>query len=502
MNAPLLRFAGLLRQRGVRISPAETLDALRACAAVPIARRDMVKAALRATLIKEARDEPVFDELFEVFFSPDHWRTGHGGHGHHDHDHDHDQDEPVPPSTVKVSEEPPDFDDPSHSHQKPAEVAKYFDDDQLVTAKRLHKEGNRIDLAGLSQELMFAEGKDALDQAVQQLRHVLHLRRLTGGGMPGELALDGGAVVDADLTASAIHHLAFLPPEAMLGEAEAEALRRQVDGAIANLPELLKRYLERLMALERPARVGEPAPAYRASFTEAERRRMDALLRRLGRELSGALSQRRLMAKRGRIHASRTMRANMRYGGLPFHPVLAAKREDRPRLVLLVDVSLSVRNTARFTIPLVHGLQSLFSQVRTFAFVSDLVEVTPYLERCAIDEALGMIFSGDLLDADANSNYGRALAVFHEQHLAAVNRRTTVLVLGDGRGNGNPRQLWALEGIRRRARRLVWLTPEPERYWHLGGSDLPAYAELCHRVELVRDLDQLEAVAGRVLRPA
>ena len=409
MDAPVLRFAGLLRQRGVRISPAETLDALRACVVVPIARRDMVNAALRATLIKEARDEPVFDELFEVFFSPDHWRAGHGAHGHHDHDHDHDQDEPVPPSTVKVSEEPPDFDDPSHSHQKPAEVAKYFDDDQLVTAKRLHKEGNRIDLAGLSQELMFAEGKDALDQAVQQLRHVLHLRRLTGGGMPGELALDGGAVVDADLTASAIHHLAFLPPEAMLGEAEAEALRRQVDGAIANLPELLKRYLERLMALERPARVGEPAPAYRASFTEAERRRMDALLRRLGRELSGALSQRRLMAKRGRIHASRTMRANMRYGGLPFHPVLAAKREDRPRLVLLVDVSLSVRNTARFTIPLVHGLQSLFSQVRTFAFVSDLVEVTPYLERCAIDEALGMIFSGDLLDADANSNYGLSL---------------------------------------------------------------------------------------------
>ena len=229
---------------------------------------------------------------------------------------------------------------------------------------------------------------------------------------------------------------------------------------------------------------------------------MDALLRRLGRELSGALSQRRLVAKRGRIHASRTMRANMRFGGLPFHPVLAAKREDRPRLVLLVDVSLSVRNTARFTIQLVHGLQSLFSQVRTFAFVSDLVEVTPYLERCALDEALGMIFGGAVLDVDANSNYGRALATFREEHLAAVNRRTTVLVLGDGRGNGNPPQLWALEDVRRRARQLVWLTPEPQRYWHLGSSDLPAYAELCHRVEIVRNLDQLEAVASSVLRPA
>jgi len=113
-----------------------------------------------------------------------------------------------------------------------------------------------------------------------------------------------------------------------------------------------------------------------------------------------------------------------------------------------------------------------------------------------------MIFGGAVLEVDANSNYGRAFAMFREEHLAAVNRRTTVLVLGDGCGNRNPPHLWALEDVRRRARQLVWLTPEPQRYWHLGSSDPPAYAELCHRVELVRDLDQLEAVASSVLRPA
>jgi uncharacterized protein with von Willebrand factor type A (vWA) domain len=286
----------------------------------------------------------------------------------------------------------------------------------------------------------------------------------------------------------------------MLDEQQVQELRRQVDGVIANLPELLRRYLEKLMALERPALTGQPVAAYRTIFTEDERHQMDALLRRLGRELQGAHSPRRRKAAHGRIHASRTMRANMRYGGLPFRPVLVSKRQDRPRLILLVDVSLSVRNTAKFTIHLVHSLQSLFSQVRTFAFVSDLVDVTPYLERCELDEALGMIFGGEILDVDANSNYGNALASFHREHLAAVNRRTTVLILGDGRGNGNPPHVWALEEIRRRARQLVWLTPEQRRYWHLGRSDLPAYAEVCDRVELVRDLDQLEAVAGGVLR--
>jgi uncharacterized protein len=500
VDAPILRFVGLLRQRGVRISPAETLDALAGLAAVKLARRDDVKTALRATLIKESRDEVTFDELFEAFFSVDD-RGPDAGTGYN-HDHDHDEDEPVPPTHVKASEEPPDFDDPSHSHEQPADVAKYFDDDQLATAKRLHKDGTRIDMAGLSQELLLGEGKDEIEAAVAALRHVLHVRRLSNPGSPGELALDGGEVIDADLAVGSFDHLFSFPEGALLDDAQAEALRRQVDGVIANLPELLRKYLEKLMALERPPRTDDPSPAYRAMFTEEERRRMDALLRRLGRELRGAQSPRRVVASRGRIHASRTIRANMRYGGLPFRPVVVAKRQDRPRLVLLVDVSLSVRNTARFTIHLVHSLQSLFSQVRTFAFVSDLVEVTPYLERCELDEALGMIFGGEVLDVDANSNYGHALSMFHNEHLAVVNRRTVVLVLGDGRGNGNPPHVWVLDDIRRRARQLVWLTPEPERYWHLGRSDLPAYSELCDRVELVRDLDQLEAVAASVLRPS
>ncbi|MGA2010845.1 MAG: VWA domain-containing protein [Solirubrobacteraceae bacterium] len=498
MDAPILRFVGLLRQRGVRVSPAETMDALRGLGAVPLERRDLVKTALRATLVKEGKDEPVFDELFEAFFSVDSSARRHG-HGH-DHDHDHDHDEPVPAVQVKVSEEPPDFDDPSHSHEKPADVAKYFEQSQLATAKRLHKDGTRIDLAGLSQELMLGQSKDAIDEAVQRLRHILHLRRLTNPGTPGDLALDGGEVVDADLSVGSFDHMPALPPGTVLDEAQVEALRQQVDGAIANLPEMLRRYLEKLMELERPVRAPEPTPAYVTAFNEEERHRMDLLLRRLGRELKGALSPRRNTAARGRIHASRTIRANMRYGGLPFRPVLVSKLQDRPRLILLVDVSLSVRNTAKFTIHLVHSLQSLFSQVRTFAFVSDLVEVTPYLERCELDEALGMIFGGEVLDVDANSDYGRALSIFHKEHLTAVNRRTTVLILGDGRGNGKPPHVWALEDVRRRARQLVWLTPEQERYWHLGRSDLPAYAKLCDRVELVRDLDQLESAAGSILR--
>jgi uncharacterized protein len=69
------------------------------------------------------------------------------------------------------------------------------------------------------------------------------------------------------------------------------------------------------------------------------------------------------------------------------------------------------------------------------------------------------------------------------------------LVLGDARNNGNDPNLGAFEEITRRARETIWLTPEPRYSWCLGTCDLPAYAEFCDRVRVVRDLSGLERAA-------
>ncbi|MDX6379271.1 MAG: uncharacterized protein QOI57_295, partial [Rubrobacteraceae bacterium] len=309
---------------------------------------------------------------------------------------------------------------------------------------------------------------------------------------------------DVDLSVGAVEQLQHALDSLDLDEELVEHLRAQVDGMVDRLPELLQRYLERLMAQGREMHVhaDEVAPAYRAVFTEQERQQMEELLRRLGRKINGALSSRRSSSSKGRINIARTMRANLKYQGMPFKPVLTNRKEDRPRLVVLADVSLSVRNTSRFALHLVHNLQSLFSNVRTFAFVADLVEVTEYFEHSGLEEVLGMIFGGEILDVDANSNYGLALEKFYENYMTAVNQRTTVLGLGDGRGNGHPANAWVLEEMARRARQLIWFTPEQRGYWVLGGSDMPTYAELCDRVEVVRGLDQLDEVVDDMVSGA
>jgi hypothetical protein len=55
------------------------------------------------------------------------------------------------------------------------------------------------------------------------------------------------------------------------------------------------------------------------------------------------------------------------------------------------------------------------------------------------------LFDGGLIDVDENSDFGQAVEQMRTGHLAAVNRRTTVVVLGDGRNNGRPPDVAALE---------------------------------------------------------
>ncbi len=69
MEHRLTEFAGLLRANGVRVSAAEVSDAVRAAALAGTDEREPFRAVLRTTLVKRARDVPVFEALFAVWFS-------------------------------------------------------------------------------------------------------------------------------------------------------------------------------------------------------------------------------------------------------------------------------------------------------------------------------------------------------------------------------------------------------------------------------------------------
>lgn len=132
MERSLHRFVRLLRLRGVRVSVTEALDAMHA-AAVPgsLADRETLRYVLRVALVKDRRDEELFDELFDRYFrlepiaAPE--RLGH------DHAHDDLVDQGTAESFT-ISPEASPTPQQGHSHGKPADIRDYFRQEDLAAA--------------------------------------------------------------------------------------------------------------------------------------------------------------------------------------------------------------------------------------------------------------------------------------------------------------------------------------------------------------------------------
>jgi uncharacterized protein with von Willebrand factor type A (vWA) domain len=499
MEHGLHRFIRLLRAHGVRVSVTEALDAMRACAQPgTLADRETLRYVLLVSMVKDQRDREVFDTLFDKYFRLVPAVVVTPGQDH-THAHDDLADEGVVESFT-MSEEPSETPQQGHSHGKPDDIRDFFRQQDLAARYNLHQDANKIDLASMTNEIVLS--KDRQQRPLGAARVQLETSRLHNATTPGRLSHARGTQLDVDLTVAEQQVLLqwLADPDAALDEETLVSLGATATGVIPNLPELLKKHIETLAAnWHREIESPEAAGLRVERISEAERYHLEETLRRLARTLPGALTHRRAVAGRGRVDPARTMRENMRYGGVPFRPVTVARKEDKPRLVVLADVSLSVRRTARFTLHFVHGLQRLFRQVRTFIFVADIQEITDLFEEHSVERALDRVFGGDVIDVDINSDYGTALRQFHDEYGSAVTRRSTVVILGDGRGNGNDPNLLAFEELARRCRRLIWLTPEPRYAWRLGNCDLPRYAESCDRVDVVRDLDGLDRAADQMV---
>ncbi len=474
MDAAINRFIGQLRRKGVAISPAESMDAFEALAQVALVDRETVRTVLRTTLIKDHRHNAAFEEAFDAFFGP--------------------------PKALTEDGEPLDIDADETALANEKVILDTEDDDIAFGGGPEPQQSDDIKiqpgrLAEFGENLLLKRAQSALDSVMDRATHQINMRRADASVRPGTLSFaDIIETLEADLAWGGMERLLADLRDLNVSEALIDSLAEHEATIVRSLPDELRQLLEaelaRLTAADHPQQP-RARSAGRLGFSETECQEMEEIVRRIGRRLRGARSYRRVISRHGRIHVARTLRNSMKYDGIPFKPVLTSNRKERPRIVVICDVSLSVRNTARFMLHVVYSLQSLFDQVRSFVFVSDLADASEYFEQMGIDEAIEAVFEGGLIDTDANSNYGRALEIFHHKYLSAVTNTSTVIVLGDGRGNRHPPQAWVLHAIRRRAKQLIWLSPEPRGSWGLGSSDMPLYAPVCHRAEFVRDLAQL-----------
>lgn len=220
---------------------------------------------------------------------------------------------------------------------------------------------------------------------------------------------------------------------------------------------------------------------------------------RLAEKLRAQASLRPKRERRGRLDMRRTLRRALGTGGVPFQLKLRRRHVDKPRLVVLCDISDSVRQVSRFMLQFAYTLQELFSKVRSYVFVSDLGETTDLFSRHRLSEAIERAYGGAVINVFSNSNYGRAFRQFVDRHLDAITSRTTVIIIGDGRSNYFPPEAWALGRVRARARHVLWLTPEQPSSWMFGDSAMRDYQPHTSRIEVVNNLASLKRVVDKLV---
>lgn len=497
MEDSILDFVDCLRRQGVRVSTAEIVDALR-CACLPgmLQHRARLHAALRCALVTRPADVSTFDAVFALYFSlrPVQPVTSSGARPGLE---DVDLDAGIDPNAEADLEDFSLVDGTqgtsqiSSSPSAEADMSEYFDPDSLSEGHNLDDDADIVNLASMTDEISFSPSGGKANARGMKVQ--LDVSRTHGVDMPGALTPSTGQAIDLELSDDEEHTLLSWLGSGSTSSSEPSCDDEAVRGLLERLPEHLAEHLRRLAELRRTTIAPEHArPKVVDQVDEGERLALEESLRRLADSLQGGLAQKRRVSPRGRVDPARTTRRSLRYDGVPFRPITVERVRERSRVLVLADVSLSVRSTARFTLHMVHGMQALFGHARTFAFVDSLVEISGLFDRHPLEHALGLVFGGDVLDVDANSDYGQVFEQFLEEFGSAIDRRTSVVVLGDGRSNGNDPALEAFAEITRRARQTVWLTPEPSYSWGLGSCALPDYAPSCDRVQVVRDLGGLE----------
>lgn len=463
MEQRIVEFVEVLRQNGLRVAVSETQDAVHAAAELGVADREVFRATLKATLCKRAGDVGRFDRVFDLVFS----------------------------GAARTLE---------------AIDKSLFD--------RLRESGL---LEGDELEMLLVQMNDLAGQLSPLTQAALQADR----GRLASLFRQASLQLDFSRLQSALQTGFF--SRRLLQAAGADRMRSDLDGIAAELQargvstagvEVVSRYLgEALRGLEAAARAlvqsqidarlkkpdGGLADRQLSTLSRKELDQAQRAVRALAEKLKSRLVRRQRSKRKGVLNPRRTLRKNLTSGGIPMVPQFRARRAQRPEVIVLCDVSDSVRNTSRMMMLFTYTLQALFSRVRTFVFVSEVGEITRYFKDAKPEEAIDVATQSGVISLAANSNYGHALASFVRGYLGSVTRRTTVLVIGDGRNNHNERNAWALEELKRKAARVVWICTEPRANWGFGDSEMQAYSRAVSQVVTVQTLADLERIAPQLV---
>lgn len=438
MDRTLTNFMKALRGAEVRVSVAETLDAIEAVNLVGWNDRQALKDTLGFVLAKTEGEKTRYSQCFDAFFAFGGFRQkGEGEAG-----------------AAPLGE----------AESELGKLLLARDDAALVAA--MQQAARDVDLAGIrfftqrglyTQRILGAMGVDQLDQEVMAMGRA-------GDGMGG--------------------------------------LAGQMREARTWLFEQVRDFVEQQLSLQGAAtrqslREGRLRRIRLGNLDKRDQEQMREIVQKICRRLVALHSRRRKLKNRGQLDVRKTLRKNFSNDGIMFDIHWKTRKADRPKVMAICDVSGSVAAVARFLLQFLYELHDLLPNVRTYAFSAYLIETSALFEGKKVDDAVKEIMDKvGFMPTD----YGQSLVDFRDGWLDKVDKKTTVIVLGDGRSNYTDPRADILRLVHDRAKRVLWLNPEPPPLWATGDSEMDRYRPYCDLVRECNTLSQLERFVGDLLR--
>jgi uncharacterized protein with von Willebrand factor type A (vWA) domain len=458
MDERMIRFISALRAGGVRISLAESADAFQAVDMLGVQEREQFRLSLRATLVKDASSLPTFDELFPLFF---------------------DSADPQAPMFDVTQDMTPE------EAQMLAQLLRQFGEqlrqmmEKLLRGEQLSQQ--ELDQLAQMTGLNRAQDMRYSDWYAQRMMRALRFREVQ----------------------EALREVMELLEKMGMSKQRLDQIQQLIQANQKALQEQVNRFAGQKIAENMSE--AEPDDAnldelMDRPFRALSDREMDVLrreVRRLANRLRSRIALRQKRAKTGQLDAKATIRANLKHAGVP----MEIKHRDhrlKPKLVVICDISTSMRYCSELMLSLVYALQDLITKTHAFAFIDHLEYISPDFAGKESNKAIAAVLQR-MPPGYYSTDLGFALNQFAKQYLDTVDQRTTFILVGDGRNNYNDPALETFQKLARRSRRMIWINPEPPMLWGTGDSDMLQYAPLCNNIVMAATLGELTEAVDHLL---
>ena len=444
MDQTFSYFVRALRNAEIKVSPAETLDAFEILERIGIHDPFLLKDSLALVLAKTVEEKEKFDQTFDSFFSQFAFAS------------------PVKRSMV----------DSVHQDQ----IMRPFEGvlpPRLFSAIESAVQGERSLLSHLVQE------------AAGQVR----MEKINSMREKSTYALQIADLLELQKFDNVLESTEVAPFHRYLRH----YLRQEIKSYVDN------QYKIHVDPTGKKALIQASLKANLSSIPSDYMADVRRVVEKLGERLVKERRRKRSSIHRGVLDLKKTLRKNMAYGGAVFDVRWRQKKKETNTVYVICDVSQSVARVARFLLLLLFELVDVLPNVRAFAFSSALGEVTDVFKKKSSNEAIeDALFTW----GKGNTDYGRAWQDFRGLCGSEVDRRSTLVVLGDGRNNFYDPSLDTFREICNRSKSVFWLNPEPRDQWEEGDSEMERFAATCTSVRICNRIEHLERFADELIRVA